>query len=644
MILKDIIKYRFSLDTDYLSIDIYLLRLLHERANNFLKGATRSQPDVPDNHIPSYPLSSLAPVKTFVQRTSLRENIREQLCRKLKDDRMGETKKVGIWGLGGAGKSQLALGYLQRYRADYEATFWIQAGQAASIDRDFLQIYQSLPSNPPLQSHQAEDARRAVLNWFTRRAGKWLIVFDGADHLHKGDQNFVDLSRYIPGHPNVHVIITSRSSTAGKLSTFEGVNVGQLEEVHAVDLFFRCAEIPRREKTEAEVEVIVKELGCLALAITIAGTYVSQTPRLSSNLPAYLEEYHQRRKDLLDEQPDELIHRYDHSVMTVWETSYSSVYDQLPEACRVLTLLAFINYEDIFLDLFGLESYTSAVPIGESWTSVISAQGNVNIHDFEKCFAILERYSLLHRQRNNKSLYSMHRLVHAWSHDRLLHRNRQDIKLFCLAALQLLYKAVFNCINLPEAKLRLVPHLRENFDAVRRLQTDNDSESDGLLDMLEYIGDFTADIGSWREAAAIRKGGLEKRQQIFGYEHPNTISAMNNLAITLGDQGKLEEAVIMKREVLEKRQRILGHEHPDTILAMNNLAITLGDQGKLEEAVAILREVVEKRQRILGHEHPKTISAMANLTTILRAQGNLKGPAINLRGLLGALREKLRRR
>jgi hypothetical protein len=309
-----------------------------------------------------------------------------------------------------------------------------------------------------------------VLNWFTRRAGKWLIVFDGADHLHKRDQNFVDLSRYIPGCPNVYVIITSRSFTAGKLSTFEGVNVGQLEEAQEVDLFFRCADIPRTvEKTEAEVKVIVKELGCLALAITIAGTYVSQTPRLlSSNLPAYLEDYHQRRQELLDEQPDELIHEYGHSVMTVWETSYSAIYDQLPEACRVLTLLAFINYEDIFLDLFGSESHTSMIPIQESWTSIISAQGNFNIHSFEKCFAILERYSILHRQMN-KSLYSMHRLVHAWGQDRLLQKNRQDIKQFCLAALQLLFEAVLNCIDLPQAKLRLVPHLRENFKVVRRL-------------------------------------------------------------------------------------------------------------------------------------------------------------------------------
>src|SRR6266566_1440729 len=95
---------------------------------------------------------SVSPIKTFVQREALRENIREQLSRELDDDRKGGIKKVGIHGLGGAGKSQLALSYLRRYRVEYDATFWIQAGQPASIDRDFLEIYRSLPgsSHPQL--------------------------------------------------------------------------------------------------------------------------------------------------------------------------------------------------------------------------------------------------------------------------------------------------------------------------------------------------------------------------------------------------------------------------------------------------------------------------------------------------------------
>jgi hypothetical protein len=88
----------------------------------------------------------------------------------------------------------------------------------------------------------------------------------------------------------------------------------------------------------------------------------------------------------------------------------------------------------------------------------------------------------------------MHRLVHTWGYDRLLQKNKEDIKQFCLAALQLLFEAALNCIDLRDAKLWLVPHLRENFEVVKHLQTDTDSESVGLLDKLEYIRGFTANI------------------------------------------------------------------------------------------------------------------------------------------------------
>jgi tetratricopeptide (TPR) repeat protein len=574
------------------------------------------------------------PVKTFVQRTTLRDSIREQLLRELDDNRKGETKKVGVWGLGGAGKSQLVRSYLQHYRADYNATFWIQAGQPTSIDRDFLQVYNLLFKAEQNQL-STQDVLLAVHGWFMRRPGTWLFVFDGADQLEKDtDPQFVDLDRYIPGSPNVHVIITGRSSTTRILSTFEGVEVRNLEESQAVELFFKCAEITKTQpRVEDEMKKIVKELGYLALAISLAGRYVSQTPRISSNLPAYLEEFRQRRKQLLSEQPNKLIYQYGDSVMTAWETSYSAVESELPEASRLLTLLAFLNYEDIFPGLFGLDAPTTSAFSQQLWTFVIREDGDVKREMVEKCFATLEKYSLL-QQHENEVVYSMHRLVHAWDHDRLLEERSQDMQRFCLAALQLLFNAIKTCTNTPQGKLRLVPHLGANFNIIKMLGTTFGSYHIEVSDQVEYIGGFISDIGRWQEAAAMMKEVLEKRQRILGDEHPDTITAMSNLATTLQDQGELEAAAAMMREVLEKMQRILGDEHPDTITAMSNLAITLQAQGELEAAAAMKREVLEKMQRILGDEHPATITAMSNLATTLQAQGKLEAAAAMMREVL----------
>lgn len=65
--------------------------------------------------------------------------------------------------------------------------------------------------------------------------------------------------------------------------------------LEAIELFQRCAKIKERgQDVVTEVTQIVKELGHLALAITLAGSYVSKTPRLSSNIRRYLPKYRER--------------------------------------------------------------------------------------------------------------------------------------------------------------------------------------------------------------------------------------------------------------------------------------------------------------------------------------------------------------
>ena len=104
-------------------------------------------------------------------------------------------------------------------------------------------------------------------------------MFNGADELENANNaEFVDLSHYMPGSPHVHVIVTSRNSTARDLSTFKGIHVRELEEPQATELFAKCARIPDIEGVEDDIKRIVEELGYLALAVTLAGAYISQAP------------------------------------------------------------------------------------------------------------------------------------------------------------------------------------------------------------------------------------------------------------------------------------------------------------------------------------------------------------------------------
>jgi tetratricopeptide (TPR) repeat protein len=127
------------------------------------------------------------------------------------------------------------------------------------------------------------------------------------------------------------------------------------------------------------------------------------------------------------------------------------------------------------------------------------------------------------------------------------------------------------------------------------------------------------------EARRLQEQVLEVRRRVLGEEHLSTLHAMINLASTLLTQGHLDDARRLQERVLELGRRVLGEAHPDTVLAMNNLAGTLWTQGDLDGARALAEEALGARRRALGEEHPRTLTCMDNLAEILRSQGDLDG-------------------
>ena len=111
------------------------------------------------------------------------------------------------------------------------------------------------------------------------------------------------------------------------------------------------------------------------------------------------------------------------------------------------------------------------------------------------------------------------------------------------------------------------------------------------------------------------------RITLLGEEHPDTISAMHNLANTYYSLGKYADAEKLQIQVLEMRSRFLGEEHPDTINVMENLAITFYCLQKCKDAARLVVQVVNVRKKFFGEEHQKTVKALALLVAV-RSQAN----------------------
>ncbi|KAI4167531.1 MAG: hypothetical protein LQ343_007129 [Gyalolechia ehrenbergii] len=295
------------------------------------------------DYVGQYANSSLRPVANYVPRPRLHQKIKEQLHDQKNNDGRDYTRVLVVYGLGGAGKSQLVLQYIQEYRRDYMAVFWIEAGSKETIERDYVQIYQLLYGRQADIGQaivKVEEAVPAVKRWFQGREGRWLVVLDSADTIDNNQhRSYIDLKYFMPDALGVHVIITSRSSTAKEITQLEAVEVAEMEALEATELFKRSAKIKEAgQKILEEISVIVKELGYLALAITLAGLYISVTPRLQSDIGRYLPEYRQRRRVLLQRRPKQHMHRYEESVLSTWETSYEAITLDNPAAARLLII------------------------------------------------------------------------------------------------------------------------------------------------------------------------------------------------------------------------------------------------------------------------------------------------------------------
>ncbi|KAJ5875173.1 TPR-like protein [Penicillium subrubescens] len=191
------------------------------------------------------------------------------------------------------------------------------------------------------------------------------------------------------------------AGTAKDMTRLEGVEVGEMDDLEAEELFYRYSRLERNDKgIEVEIKGIVRELGLLALAISLAATYVWRTPRLQSNIKGYLPDYRRRRNELLSRKPESLIYQYSESVLATWETSYHAIDDQCREAAALMTILPFLSFDDIFLELLGVNiqpesSGSTDDVISTTWRSIISLKKTLNLSKVEECFEVLQRYSMV---------------------------------------------------------------------------------------------------------------------------------------------------------------------------------------------------------------------------------------------------------
>jgi len=544
------------------------------------------------------------------------------------------SKTLVVCGLGGAGKSQLTLSYIESYRDDYTAVFWIDAGAKIRLEADYKQIrnllYSSRRTNIDLDTCVAE-----VKQWCHHKHGRWLFVFDSADDIDDPrSPAYIELRRVTIDVPSADVIITTRSQSAKDMTDLEAVQVAELTPAEARDIFLRRAKLPLSSgKVCEEVDAIAEELGFFALAINLAAAYVAETPRLRKHPGGYLDEYKRRRKALLDRKPKAHVDQYGASVLTTWETSYAAMFDRCPEACNLLLFLAFLSPDDLFLEL--LQADNEAIVGGHArWLLTETSSDSVQ-EVLDSSLEVLGSYSLV-LWNDEQSNYSMHKLVHAWSFERSDITSKAQ---FCKTALDFLKCFVRINTEGPKRSASMVSHITACFARAYEVYAESDIDKAAIVDKLQSLADFLYNSGeaSW---------GYEL--YLFVHDHYRRLQCTNrdeyyDSAVDLGGalliRGAVEEAIELLRPALSGYREAHGPDHRSDLGAC--IAWTLGRAfarlGNNAEAEVLLRRALHECETV--YQKATTMRALALVLSKTdrskEAEELIEQAFDSLKGLLG---------
>ncbi|KAK3937341.1 putative kinesin light chain [Diplogelasinospora grovesii] len=586
----------------------------------------------PRKHLYTVPLET---VPTYTQRDRLWEELEAKL--QIRHEKASVPYAAVLYGLGGAGKSQLALKYAEDKRDRYNTILWIDAASEEAVRSSFERcaVAVGLPDHRIKQQESAledDSAVQAVLRWLRARTEadeEWLVIVDNADDFTWG------LQKIMPKGARGSVLVTSQDELSHRLipQGCEQIRVGDLSPLEGTTLLLQhlgCDPDSVSEEVRTSCSEVAQQLGYLALAIDLAGAYIGNDAVPEQALTQYLKDFKRHRDELLQMDVFRGLRPTEKTVWTVWDTTLQKIAKDHKE-CRpdlLLTFLAHFKGAVIQDEVFRLAALGTTT-IGDALASEIPLDLQqffpVDREEWDKfryrqSRDVLLRYSLLKRVDGTWPGVTMHGLVQ-WrarqtvQTDQMQQQWRWWYTMFIAAACHQIKEEDHQ----PEFRRHLMVHLPDV--SVSEVWDDGRDVEMHELFIRKTLGRAYYDEGWWEEAKKLQVQVMKTSKTKLGPDHPDTLTSINNLASTYRDQGRWEEAKKLQVQVMKTSKTKLGPDHPNTLMSMNNLASTLWKQGRWEEAEKVQVQVMETYKAKLGADHPDTLIHMHNLAFIWKHQG-----------------------
>ena len=511
------------------------------------------------------------------------------------------TQSLALSGLGGIGKTQLAVEYAYRHAHDYSALFWMSADSPETMGASYLSIASQLNLSEQQEFNQ-NTLVAAVIQWLTNH-GNWLLIIDNLE-----EQELVH--PLLPATRSGSLLLTTRLQALGTIAHPLEMVLMTGEE-GAQLLLRRARRILPEEKLDTasahEITLamsIVKVLDGLPLAIDQAGAYIEET---QCSLADYLSLYQSHALSLLhkrDTQAD-----YSTSVGGTFALAFEKLQQRNPAAIELLRACSFLAPDAIPERLF----VEGASLLGPLLQSLIT-----HPRQYNQAMRDLLAYSLIHRQ-GEASIVMIHRLVQTVFRESM----SEEVQKEWIERIIVVIDHTFPSDRQTQLSLEQWKWCRQLLPHALLSSTLSNQWADAFPDIAPFLmktANYLRDMAHYREAEPLYTRAVTKYRQQLGPFHPQTAISLLHMGLLYEYQGRDTEAEPLYQQALTICERELGPTHSETAQALNTLAALYDYQGKYREAEPLYLRALLICEQTLGSSHLDTAQALNNLAVLYGRQ------------------------